>query len=216
MSSPWSISSRKKLPAPKMSRNSAALRRAPCRSRRSAARSGSHRTGSRWCRSARWRTRRAARGRRAACRRSPRVLARDESRNRLCMPAVFSASSVMWVNAPPPETSSSPPSAQRTRVRSKREVFGREVGLHADDRLDAGRAWLACRSRRRRTRCRGRSSRAPACPSGPSRRTARSAGRRRRAWSTRCARAGARTSQFLHVPRRLRVPLGTTAALLRP
>ena len=40
------------------------------------------------------------------------------------MPAVFSASSVMWVYAPPPETSSSPPSAQRTRVLSNREVFG--------------------------------------------------------------------------------------------
>ena len=44
----------------------------------------------------------------------------------------------MWVNAPPPETSSSPPSAQRTRVRSKRTGAGRDVGLHADDRLDPG------------------------------------------------------------------------------
>ena len=40
------------------------------------------------------------------------------------MPVVFSASSVMCVNAPPPETSFSPPSAQRTRVRSYRDVFG--------------------------------------------------------------------------------------------
>ena len=30
----------------------------------------------------------------------------------------------MWVYAPDPETSSSPPSAQRTLVRSKRDVFG--------------------------------------------------------------------------------------------
>ena len=48
----------------------------------------------------------------------------------------------MWVNAPPPDTSSSPPDAQRTRVRSNREVFGRDVRLHADDRLDAGRRAL--------------------------------------------------------------------------
>src|SRR6266536_1418631 len=50
--------------------------------------------------------------------------ARLASRNRLCIPAVDSASRVMWVYAPPPETSSSPPSAQRTLVRSYRLVPG--------------------------------------------------------------------------------------------
>jgi hypothetical protein len=40
------------------------------------------------------------------------------------MPLVLSASSVMWVNAPPPETSSSPPLFQRTLRRSKRLVPG--------------------------------------------------------------------------------------------
>ena len=45
------------------------------------------------------------------------------------MPAVFSDHSVMWVNAPPPETSSEllefgPPSPQRTRLRSLRWVLG--------------------------------------------------------------------------------------------
>ena len=101
----------------------------------------------------------------------------------------------MWVNAPPPETSSSPPSAQRTRVRSYRERVRGEVGLHADDRLDAGGGGLAVEvvgaedvavvGHRERRHAHARRSR----------RTARSAGPRRRASSTRCARAGARTSR---------------------
>ena len=40
------------------------------------------------------------------------------------MPSVLSESSVMWVYDPEPDTSSSPPLAQRTLVRSNREVFG--------------------------------------------------------------------------------------------
>jgi hypothetical protein len=40
------------------------------------------------------------------------------------MPWVVSASSVMWVKAPPPDTSLGPPSAQRTRLRSYRDVPG--------------------------------------------------------------------------------------------
>ncbi len=40
------------------------------------------------------------------------------------MPSVFSESRVMWVYEPEPDTSSSPPLAQRTLVRSNREVFG--------------------------------------------------------------------------------------------
>ena len=42
---------------------------------------------------------------------------------------------------------------------------GREVGLHADDRLDPVAAAPWRRSRRRRTRCRGRSSRCASMPS---------------------------------------------------
>ena len=71
---------------------------------------------------------------------------------------------------------------------------GGGVGLHADDRLDPG-CLAFCRTRRPRTRCRGRSSRSPACrarrPAGSGRR----AGPHRRAWSTRCGRAGGRTSR---------------------
>ena len=40
------------------------------------------------------------------------------------MPVVVSAHIVMWVNAPPPDTSSSPPPDHLTRVRSPRGVFG--------------------------------------------------------------------------------------------
>ena len=121
----------------------------------------------------------------------------EPSRNRLCRPSASSASSVMCVYAPPPETSSSPPSAHRTRVSVEPAIGARrEVGLHADDRLDPGRRRPACRSRRRRRRCRGRSSPAPASPAGRPRRTGRPAGPRRRASSTRCARAGARRSRW--------------------
>ena len=70
---------------------------------------------------------------------------------------------------------------------------GGEVGLHADDRLDAGGRGLARRSRRRRTRCRGRSSRSRPCRARRCARTGRPAGPHRRAWSTRCGRAGGRS-----------------------
>ena len=76
-----------------------------------------------------------------------------------------------------------------------------EVGLHADDRLDPVRPWPWSRSRRRRTRCRGRSSRSRPCRARRCARTCRRAGRPRRAWSTRCARAGARTRRgTIHSP----------------
>ena len=72
---------------------------------------------------------------------------------------------------------------------------GREVGLHADDRLDPARPWPWCRTRRRRTRCRGRSSRSRPCRARRCARTGRPAGPRRRAWSTRCGRGGGRRSR---------------------
>ena len=72
---------------------------------------------------------------------------------------------------------------------------GRVVALHADDRLHA-RPWSpACRSRRRRRRCRGRSSPARASPARQRPPSPRAAWPRRRASSTRCARAGARTNR---------------------
>ncbi len=69
---------------------------------------------------------------------------------------------------------------------------GGEVGLHADDRLDAVGPAPWTRSRRHRRRCRGRSSRWCPCPARRSGRTCHRAGRPRRAWSTRCGRAGGR------------------------
>ena len=54
--------------------------------------------------------------------------------------------------------------------------------------------WPSCRTRRRRTRCRGRSSRWRACPARRCARRARPVSPHRRAWSTRCARGGGRRS----------------------
>ena len=68
------------------------------------------------------------------------------------------------------------------------------VGLDADDRLDPGLPWPTGRTRRPRTRCRGRSSRSPASRALPPAGSGRPTVPHRRAWSTRCARAGGRTS----------------------
>ena len=70
---------------------------------------------------------------------------------------------------------------------------GGAVGLQPDDRLDPLGRGPWCRTRRPRTRCRGRSSRSRPCRARRSGRTGRPAGRRRRAWSTRCARGGGRS-----------------------
>ena len=72
---------------------------------------------------------------------------------------------------------------------------GGGVGLHADDRLDPRRLGTSCRTRRRRRRCRGRSSRPRACRARRCAGPARRGGPRRRAWSTRCGRAGGRRSR---------------------
>ena len=80
---------------------------------------------------------------RAACRRSPRRRTATTAGTGCACRRVLSASSVMWVNAPPPETSSSPPAAHRTRELVVPRGVGRDVGLHADDRLEAGGRGLA-------------------------------------------------------------------------
>ena len=197
-----------------MSRNSAA-RAARARSRRCAARSGSHRRRTRSSRAVRWRIRRGVRGRRAACRRTPRcsLVTRPEqvvhagviARQQRHMGERATTGYVVVTAGRPAHSGSLEPGGA-----------GREVRLHTDDRFDAGRARLRVELVGAEQiavighRERGHS------PSGTPRPAAPAAGPRRRAWSTPCARADARTSQFLHVPRRLGVPLGTAAALLRP
>ena len=68
--------------------------------------------------------------------------ARLESRKRLCIPSVFSASSVMWVYISPGLSSLTVCPPRVARLRSCR-LPGDEVALHADDRLDAVRLGLA-------------------------------------------------------------------------
>ena len=89
-----------------------------------------------------------------------------------------------------------------------RRVRG-EVGLHADDGLDAVQPSPWRRSRRRRTHCRGRSSRARASASARSRRKGHRGGRRRRASNTRCACAdGRRTRSSRQIQSQHRPPPG--------
>ena len=123
-------------PAPKMSRNSA--RRGDRVGVLAEAQVGLHLTrgtaggGDQARRSARA----AAHGRCAACRRTLHARRASPSGTGCACPAWSAASSVMWVNAPPPDTSSLPPLPHAPRRRSNREVFGRDVGLEPDDRLD--------------------------------------------------------------------------------
>ena len=112
------------------------------------------------------------------------------------MPAVFSASSVMWVYAPPPETSSSPPLAPadpravapvgaRASGSASMPMIGlmpRPRGLLVEVVGAEEVAVVGHREGRHAHRRRPR-------------RTGRRGAPHRRAWSTRCARAGARTSR---------------------
>ena len=145
-------------------------------------------------RSGPWRARRAARGRRAACRRSPRCEdARGEPEQVVHALGGLGQQRHVGVGAAAGDVVVAAVVPAHPLAVEARGVGG-EVGLHADDRLDPGGLGLGRRSRRRRTRCRGRSSRSRPCRARRCGRTSRRAGPRRRAWSTRCARAGGRRS----------------------
>ena len=141
----------------------------------------------------------AARGRCAACSSSPRGWPGWTAGRGCACPAVVSASSVMWVYACLPRPGRRVLAVGRHRPRQLERLAVEPaadrdvVGLHADDRLDPGGAGLLPEVvRPEDVAVVGHRQRRHA-PAGRPRRTGRSAGPRRRASSTRCARAGART-----------------------
>ncbi len=112
------------------------------------------------------------------------------------MPSVFRAHIVMWVYAPPPETSSDAWCASPHFDAGAVVPAGarRQVGLDADDRLDrrAPSPWTRSRTHRRRTR--GRSWPCAVCPSrfaSPNRSPRRAAPSsiEYSVWTCRCAKS---------------------------